>query len=115
MDISDYVCCGLIEKKAIARINIEIHMRMKPIAMIVNTAPISNSNPVVPNKPTPAFIESVLSDFLMNIATIMAVKNRINSTIRIAVRKGVMALRSTILLRSGGELGIDVQSPFHPG
>jgi hypothetical protein len=90
-------------------------MRMNPIAMIVNTAPISNSNPVVPNKPTPAFVESVLSDFRMNMATIMAVKNRITSTTRIAVRKGVIALRSIMLLTSGGEVGIDVQSPFHPG
>ena len=84
------------------------------MAMIVNTAPISNSNPAVPNKPTPAFAESEFSDFLMNIATIIAVKKRITSITRNAVRKGIIAVGS-IAVKSGVKPVSDDKSPFHVG
>ena len=87
---------------------------MKPIKTIVSTAPISNSNPVVPNKPMLAFAESVFNDFLMNMATIMAVKKRITSITRNAVTKGIRAVIS-IALMSGVKPESDDRSPFHDG
>ena len=87
---------------------------MKPITIIVSTAPISNINPVVPNKPILAFAESVFSDFLINIATTMAVKKRITSITRNAVRKGIMA-NGSIALMSGVKPESDDKSPFHVG
>jgi hypothetical protein len=63
--------CGFIEKKAIARISVAIHMRIRPTAIIVSTAPINISSPVVPNKPTPVFVDRSPSDFLRKIAVMM--------------------------------------------
>ena len=78
---------------------------------MINTAPMSNSNPAVENKPTPDFAESFTSERLIKNAAIIEDTQRIINTAKIPVRKGVMLSRDKF-----DGLGVKpesaVQSPF---
>ena len=79
--------CALIWKNAIAAIKMPIHIRRKPIAIMVRTAPINISSPAVPNKPAPVFEESRLRDLLKKNAARMAnTKSTTRMTTRAVIR-----------------------------
>jgi len=61
--------------------------------IMINTAPMSSSNPAVENKPTPDFAESVRSERLIKNVAIMADIQRIINPAKIPVRIGVMLSR----------------------
>ena len=72
--------CGFIWKKAIAINNAAIHIRMKPMKIIVRNAPMSSSKPPVENNPTLVFVERVFSDRLAKKAATIAKTQRITRT-----------------------------------
>jgi len=80
----------LIEKNPTA-INIQaIPMIMKPIKIIVRTAPISHNNPAVSKIFSPDFMERLVNDFLKNIAEMMA---NMNSTTKAVMRVPIIPQR----------------------
>ena len=58
------MACVFIEKNDTVSSIRAIQRRMKPMPIMVRTAPISISNPVVPKRPTPVFSETIFNDFL---------------------------------------------------
>ena len=64
------ICVGsvFIEKNATARSIVATQMRIAPTAIIVRTAPMSSSSPVVPKSPTPVFSDRDVNDFRKNMA-----------------------------------------------
>lgn len=64
----DSVGCALIEKNAAVSSIKAIQRSRKPITIMVRIAPISVSNPVVPKRPTPVFLERVVNDLLKKTA-----------------------------------------------
>ena len=106
---------GLMVKKAIASNNAEIHIRINPMPKaMINTAPMSNSNPEVENKPTPVFAESDTTERLMKKAAMIENTQRITKTARSPARKGKMAV-GFILDVSGVKPESADQSPFQVG
>ena len=75
-------------KKAIAKISAAIHIRRKPMPMMVRHAPISSSSPVVENNPTFVFADRCLSERLVKKAETIANIQRITRTAIIAAMKG---------------------------
>ena len=64
---------GFIVKKAIAKINVAIHIRSKPKpTTIMSPAPINSRSPAVENKPTVVLLDTSFSDRLKKIAAIIA-------------------------------------------
>lgn len=69
----------------------EIQIRINPMPnRMINTAPIRSSNPAVENKPTPDFIESVLSERLTKNAEIIENTQMTMNTAKIPARKGMI-------------------------
>jgi len=63
--VGGWVSCGFIVKKAIAKISVAIHNRIRPNPKrMISTAPMRSSNPVVENSPTFVLAESCLSERL---------------------------------------------------
>ena len=80
-------------KKAIASTSAAIHIRINPNPTImINAAPISSSNPVVPNKPTFDFAETCFSERLVKKAAIIA---NIHTT---AITKNIPAMNGNMSL-----------------
>ena len=79
-----------------------------------NTEPMSSSNPVVENKPTPDFSERLLSERLTKSIAIMEDAQMIINTVKIPTRKGVM-LSGEKFDKSGVRVESAVQSPFQSG
>jgi hypothetical protein len=104
-----------MRKKAIASNSAEIQIRINPMPKrMINTAPMSSSNPAVENKPTPDFAESVPSERLIkNAASIENTQRIMNTTIN-PVRKGIMLSR-VIFDVLGVRPESAVQSPFQSG
>ena len=70
--------CGLIEKNAIVSSISDIHRSMKPMPIMVKTAPISINNPAVSKRLTLVRSEIVVNDFLKKmLATITKMKSKI--------------------------------------
>ncbi len=63
--VGGIICGGLMLKKAIANINVAIHIRISPNPKIMmSIAPIKSINPVVENNPTFVLAERRISDRL---------------------------------------------------
>ena len=108
-------CRGLSWKKAIASISAEIQIRISPIpTRMINTAPMSSSNPAVENKPTPDFSESVPKERLKKNAAIIENTQRISNTVKIPTMKGAI-LSIEIFVGSGVRPESAVKSPFQSG
>jgi len=81
---------------------------------MINTVPMSSSNPAVENKPTPDFAESVPKERLIKNAAIIEHIQRIINTAKSPARKGAMLSRE-IFDGSGVRPESAVQSPFQSG
>jgi hypothetical protein len=81
---------------------------------MINTAPMSSSNPAVENKPTLDFSESVPKERLKKNAAIIENTQRITNTERNPIRKGA-TLSIVIFYGSGVRPESAVQSPFQSG
>ena len=81
---------------------------------MINTEPMSISNPAVENKPTPDFAEREISERRTKKVAIIANTQRIRRVAKIPARKVPMASK-VMLDTSGVKPESAVQSPFQPG
>jgi hypothetical protein len=93
----------------------ETQIRINPTPkMMINTEPMSSSNPVVENNPTPDFCERFSSERLAKKADIIENAQRMINTAKIPTRKG-----ARLLIDRFEGLGVKperaVQSPFQSG
>ena len=84
---------GFIWKKAIVISNTAIHIRSRPMIIIVRNAPIISNRDAVENKPTPVFVESIFSERLAKIAQTMMVIQIITNTASTPPTIGPISLR----------------------
>ncbi len=86
-----WAACDGIWKNAMAIRSSEIHIKMKPMRIIVRTAPIKSSIPAVPKSPTPVLFDDSDIDFLKKTAATTTNMKRTTNAMMIPPRKAIIS------------------------